>query len=28
MLVEEYISREGLGAEGADPTSPPVAGGG
>lgn len=28
MLVEEYISREGIGAEGEDPTAPPVAGGG
>jgi ferritin len=28
LLVEEYISREGLGEEGADPTAPPAAGGG
>ncbi|MEX1220317.1 MAG: ferritin [Solirubrobacterales bacterium] len=27
LLVEEYISREGLGEEGEDPTAPPVAGG-
>ena len=28
LLVEEYISREGLGEEGEDPTAPPAAGGG
>lgn len=28
LLAEEYIAREGLGEEGADPTAPPVAGGG
>jgi len=27
LLVEEYLAREGLGEEGADPTSPPAAGG-
>jgi ferritin len=27
LLVEEYLAREGLGEEGADPTSPPPAGG-
>jgi len=27
LLVEEYLSREAPGAEGADPTAPPVAGG-
>ena len=26
-LVEEYLSREALGEEGADPTAPPAAGG-
>ncbi len=28
LLAEEYIAREGLGEEGADPTAPPPAGGG
>jgi len=28
LLAEEYISREGLGEEGEDPTAPPAAGGG
>ena len=28
LLVEEYISREGLGQEGEDPTAPAMAGGG
>jgi len=27
LLVEEYLAREGLGEEGADPTAPPAAGG-
>jgi bacterioferritin B len=27
LLAEEYLAREQLGAEGADPTAPPVAGG-
>jgi len=27
LLVEEYLTREGLGQEGADPTAPPAAGG-
>ena len=27
LLVEEYLAREGLGEEGADPTAPPGAGG-
>jgi ferritin len=27
LLVEEYLAREGLGQEGADPTAPPAAGG-
>jgi ferritin len=27
LLVEEYLTREGLGEEGADPTAPPAAGG-
>ena len=26
LLVEEYLAREGLGEEGADPTAPPAAG--
>jgi ferritin len=28
LLVEEYLARESLGEEGADPTAPPAAGGG
>jgi ferritin len=28
LLVEEYLAREALGEEGADPTAPPAAGGG
>ncbi len=27
LLVEEYLAREGLGEDGADPTAPPAAGG-
>jgi ferritin len=27
LLVEEYLAREGLGEQGADPTAPPAAGG-
>jgi ferritin len=27
LLVEEYLAREGLGQDGADPTAPPAAGG-
>jgi ferritin len=27
LLVEEYLAREKLGEEGADPTAPPAAGG-
>ena len=28
LLVEDYLAREDLGEEGADPTAPPPAGGG